>query len=551
PSRHAELVTLAQAWHLTGEAKYAEGCRMLLDSWFEQCPYPLGPHWTSSLEHGVRLVNWAVAWHLLGEAGREAGFERRWLDSIYRHCHFIAGHLSRHSSANNHLLGELMGLMVASVTWPCWPESRRWLDVARSEFEAEALKQNAPDGVNREQAIWYHHEVADMMLLVGLVGRENGVEFSASYWQRLERMLEFIAALMDAGGNVPMIGDADDARMVRWVPEAQSAVSPPQGCASPHGAHGLHVFRSLLASGAVLFERADFAVKAGRFDDKSRWLLGDAAQQRFEALAREEGTPRWTHAYPEGGYYVLGADLETPDEVRLVADAAPLGYLSIAAHGHADALAFTLSVAGRELLIDAGTYAYHTQQVWRNYFRGTSAHNTLRVDGVDQSVIGGSFLWTRHARTRCLQWAEGPDTDRWTAEHDGYMRLQHGVMHRRSVVLDKTTRRIAVTDSLHGRGRHRIELFWHFAEDCEVSQTSGKIQARNGPVTLFMTPPEGLAVRLAKGEEHPPLGWVSRAFDAKCPCTTVVAEGFVQADWQGATLIEISIQTGREHDMSG
>ena len=80
----------------------------------------------------------------------------------------------------------------------------------------------------------------------------------------------------------------------------------------------------------------------------------------------------------------------------------PLGYLSIAAHGHADALSFTLSVGGNEILIDPGTFAYHTQKRWREYFRGTSAHNTLRVDGADQSVPGGNFLWTQHSQTRVL-----------------------------------------------------------------------------------------------------------------------------------------------------
>jgi hypothetical protein len=581
PNRHAELVTLAQAWHLTGEEKYAEGCRTLLESWFAQCPYPLGVNWTSSLEHGVRLVNWAVVWGMLGAApspqssprtrgegvfSGEAGvaFRRRWLDAVYRHCHFIAGHLSRHSSANNHLLGELMGLLSASLTWPCWPESARWREQARAEFETEVLKQTALDGVNREQAIWYHHEVADMMLLVGLIGRANGVEFCPAYWERLERMLDFVAALMDVGGNVPMIGDADDAHMVRWVPEV--AAPPPRPSpvegegemhisrpsylkgqgdmhvsrSSPVEREGeLHVYRSLLATGAVLFERPDFGAKAGRFDDKSRWLLGDGAQARFEALVRQGGEARWARAFPEGGYYVLGADLGTPNEVRLVADVAPLGYLSIAAHGHADALAFTLSVAGREMLIDPGTYAYHTQKVWRDYFRGTSAHNTLRVDGVDQSVIGGNFLWTRHAAARCMEWVPGAETDSWVGEHDGYLRLPDPVTHRRQVVLDKLARHVQVDDRLDCISSHRIELFWHFSEDCDVAMEKGIIVARNNGVLLRMTVPDGLSVRLAIGDTDPPSGWVSRTFDRKVPCTTAVAAGVAQPGWRGSTTIEI------------
>ena len=191
PSRHAALVTLAQAWHLTGEGKFASGCQLLLDSWFEQCPYGVGPHWTSSLESALRLVNWSFAWHLLGGAESPVfhgaageAFRARWLTSIHQHCHFISRHLSRHSSANNHLLGELTGLFVASVTWPLWPSSERWRDSAHRELEREAVKQNTADGVNAEQAIWYHHEVADMLIVAGLVARANGCDFGSSYWQR-------------------------------------------------------------------------------------------------------------------------------------------------------------------------------------------------------------------------------------------------------------------------------------------------------------------------------------------------------------------------------
>src|SRR5690606_25392334 len=259
PSRHAQLVTLAQAWHLSGDERYAQGCATLLTAWFDQCPYPLGVHWTSSLEHAIRLVNWSFAWHLLGgqhsavfqgEAGER--LRERWLENIYLHCRFIDGHRSRHSSANNHLLGELLGLFIAAQTWPWWPRSRRWADESQRELEQQMLLQNAEDGVNREQANWYHHEVADMMLLAGLVARANGRDCTAAYWQRRRGMLDYIASIMDAGGEVPNFGDADDAIISRL---------------DPHAA-GNAVYRSLLASGAVVFGSAEFKFKAGACDDK-------------------------------------------------------------------------------------------------------------------------------------------------------------------------------------------------------------------------------------------------------------------------------------------
>lgn len=535
PNRHLELVTLAQAWYLSAESKYAEACRVLLDSWFEQCPYPLGPNWTSSLEHAVRLVNWSFAWHLLGgensllfQSQDGLAFRSRWLDMIYRHCHFIAGHFSKYSSANNHLLGEYMGLLVGAVTWPIWEQSVAWRDSAFKGFEAEALRQNAPDGVNREQATWYHHEVADMMLICGLVGQSNGIEFSSEYWSRLEAMFDFIASIMDVGGNVPMIGDSDDALMVRFSPK-----------------EGFNPYLSLIATGAVLFGRSDFKSRAGKFDDKSRWLLGDEGAARFaKTLEISGGALPQRRAFADGGYYVLGGAWGSKKEVRLVADVGPLGYLSIAAHGHADALAFSLSVGGQEILVDPGTYAYHTQKEWRNYFRGTSAHNTVRIDGLDQSVIGGNFMWLKHADIKLEAWEPGEQRDRLAASHDGYLRLADPVLHHREIVFDKAAENVCVRDTLQCKGRHQVEIYWHCHEDTEVSIEDGGVKIVRGlHYIMLCLSDQRFSVRLAKGEDQPPLGWVSRRFDYKIPSTSIVWSGEVE----GLSVLETSLTIFRDN----
>jgi hypothetical protein len=538
PNRHSELVTLAQAWRLTQDVKYAEGARTLLMSWFAACPYPLGPNWSSSLEQAVRLLNWSAAWHLIGGddsflfAGPEgAEFRRRWLDSIYQHCHFIAGHFSRYSSANNHLLGEYMGLWFGSLTWRLWRESGRWRQVAKEGLEEEAIKQNGADGFNREQAIWYHHEVADMLLLCGLAARANDDDFSDTYWRRWEAMLRVIASLMDVSGNMPMVGDSDDAMMVPLSHE-------PDFCP----------YRSLLATGAVLFDRADLARKAGRLDDKTRWLLSSrpefvdepaALDARFDALVARGVLVPVIRAFPDAGYYLLGGDFEAPTEVRLLADAGPLGYLSIAAHGHADALALWLSVGGQELLVDPGTYSYHTQKKWRNYFRGTAAHNAVRVDGIDQSLSGGNFMWLRHADARCVVWDPGREQDRWVGEHDGYRRLKDSVIHRREVLLDKQVGKLLVRDHLICRAHHRVERFWHLAEDCVIMQQGEEVLARKGGVTLRIQVrgTTAMTVEIATGWEDPPLGWVSRRFDVKVPSSTLA----ISDDIAGTTTLESEI----------
>ncbi|KAB2966462.1 MAG: heparinase [Zoogloea sp.] len=512
PNRHLELVLLAQAWRATGKRPYLDAIGVLLDSWFAQCPYPLGPNWASALEAGIRLINWATVWQIIGGADAPlfadaAGdkLRRRWLDSIWRHASFIRGHRSLHSSANNHLIGELAGLFVASITWPCWPEAGAWEAAARSGLEREILRQNSADGVNLEQATSYQQFVWDFLLFARLTARAAGRDFTPAFAQRMEAMLEYVAGIMDAGGHVPMFGDADDGL-------ASGLSLGAAGCP----------FRSQLATGAVLFRRADLARKAGQLDLRSRWLLGATAQDTFDALLQDlrPATPR--NAFPGGGIYVLGAALDTPDEIRVVADAAPLGLGGIAAHGHADALSFTLSLAGREFLVDPGTGTYHGPRSWRDGFRGTAMHNTLTLAGEDQAITGGKFMWVRKYHCTVLDWSSSAEADALVAEHDGYRRLPGQPVHRRSWHLDKAKGLLRVRDEVVGDSGQAPALHWHFAEGCEVRQAGEGLTITHDGVGLHMElPPDG-EVRILCASEAPFAGWVSRAYDQRSASTTVI-----------------------------
>ena len=521
-NRHQHIVTLAQAYALRPEPRYFSAIRTHLESWFESCPHGRGANWSSALEAAIRLINWAVAWQLLGGAASPvfraaAGgrFRRLWFESVFRHAQFIRGHLSLYSSANNHLIGEAAGLFVAALTWPCWRDARAWLKEAREILERETQLQNAPDGVNREQAVSYQQFELDLLLLSLLAGKANGERLSAGFESRIETMLEYLASIMDAGGHVPMIGDSDDGCVVKL----DQGVDPCR-------------YRSLLAAGALLFRRGDFKAKAGELDDKTRWLFGEGADGAYREIETTRAKLPVRTVFPEGGYYILGSAFETPSEIRLIVDAGPLGYQAIAAHGHADALAFTLSVGGAEFLVDPGTYAFHTRGPWRRYFRGTSAHNTVRVDGVDQSQPGGSFMWLKKASASCTLWRSEDDCDVFEGSHDGYERLPDPVTHRRKISLDKRTRRVVIEDKVLMSGAHEIELFFHCSEQCRVDPTPGGYRISRDGKTLVLRLPEapGASTRVRCGELVPVSGWVSRRFGERRPAPTIAWRARLHGD---------------------
>jgi Heparinase II/III-like protein/Heparinase II/III N-terminus len=512
PNRHLQLVTLAQAYALSGEQRYAAGFRQQLDDWIVQCPAGMGANWASALEPAMRLINWSLAWQLLGGldsalfADREGrAFRDRWLRSVYEHARFIRGFYSRHSSANNHLIGEAVGVFVASTTWPYWPQLARWGRGARQILEHEVPLQNGADGVNHEQAFAYQQFELDLLLIAVLSANAGGEPFSDAFMKRMESMVSFLATVMDAGGNVPMVGDSDDGYVVRL--SQQDDFCP---------------YRSLFASAALLFGRADLMHKAQELDDKTRWLFRGSKQRAPEAIAKPWSRPR--QAFAEGGYYLLGCDFDTSHEIRLLADAGPLGYREIAAHGHADALSFVLSIGGLPFLIDPGTYAYHADDAWREYFRGTSAHNTLTVDGRNQSESGGNFMWLWKARAGCEEFSVSDDRQVLDAWQDGYLRLDDPVAHRRRIEFDRHARRFHIDDILSMQGSHAISLYFHCHEDCDVSPDGDGLLLSRGERAVRLSLPDaiGADTRIVRGSEDPPLGWVSRRFDCKQATATIV-----------------------------
>lgn len=363
--------------------------------------------------------------------------------------------------------------------------------------------QHSADGVNREQAFAYQVFAAEFLLLAGLSAAHAKMPFSDGYWRILQRAMHFLRAVRDVGGHVPMVGDADDGIVFRLEP----------GMAGDRP--------------AMLLDLADAlwgGLAPSQYGATTQWLLGG---MELPAIPVADGQASdWNFA--DGGYLLFGNDFGQPTEIKGMLDCGPLGYLGIAAHGHADALALTLSVAGEECLVDPGTYSYWQELKWRDYFRGTSAHNTLRVDGVDQSVSGGRFMWLRKAASSVLQMPQDPAQFVFRGAHDGYLRLADPVRHVRSVQFDAATRRLAVQDRAEAREAHRLEQFWHFAPGLSVA-VEGEVLVVCGARFRLEGRFAGTQLRLhlSSASEQPPLGWYSRHYEVKVACTTlcVTADG--------------------------
>lgn len=492
PSRHQHLSALAFA--ANGEQNARHIVRAI-DSWLRANPYLTGVHWTSSLELAERMISWALLYPRIADhvAGDE-DFRRRWLESIYLHLSRIDSKLSLYSSANNHLIGELVGLFVGSSCFNFWPNCSVWRDRAQTLLEREIRTQVGEDGVNREQAISYHLFTMELFLLAFAIGRNAKHPFSADYAQRLQRMARFVDAVATSSGDLPWYGDSDDAR----------------GFVLAEDESGLQVAMQLAG---LLFAEPQWLRFRNTPTQAARALAPDLLENLGPAL-QTSVAPR--EMFADAGL----ACVRTNDgSVRLLMDFGPLGLSTTAGHGHADALSLWLAINDEYFLVDAGTYAYHSHPEWRTFFRSTAAHNTARVDGENQSEMAGRFLWGSKANAHLVRFTENSGHVIIEAEHDGYTRLPDPVVHRRTVLFERANGNVSIEDSFHCRGRHQVELFFHMHEEASVlGVVSGEAQvAWRGRRIIFSSADSNARWEILRGSENPPLGWRSRRFNQKQP----------------------------------
>jgi Heparinase II/III-like protein/Heparinase II/III N-terminus len=463
-NRHQHLVTLAKARLLSGDEKYARELMAQWRSWIKANPYPLGINWGSTLEVAFRSLSWIWVDQLVAGAAECADFRAEMAPALAFHGHYIERYLSTYFSPNTHLLGEAVALFFLGTLYPKMPRAARWREYGWEIVLREAEGQVRPDGVYFEQSLYYHVYALDFFLYARLLATRNVMKIPPAYDAVLERMLDVVAALAQAG-PAEGFGDDDGGRL--WNPRRNRT----EQMTDP------------LALGTVMYS-TEFS--AARLTEEAIWLFGNPA---VEKLARPKTNPvAGSIAFPDGGLYVL-ADSQ-PYAQAMVVDAGPQG-VGRSGHGHADALSLRLTMDGRRWLVDSGSGVYISKDpADRNTLRGTGAHNTMRVDGVDQAIADEPFSWTHIPTTQVENWVMGKSFTYFVGSHNGYARLADPVVHRRHVL------KIAggvwlVRDIALGRTEHELEIRWHFAPDLDVRRvTSGRVEVSRSTADAVSGEPE-------------------------------------------------------------
>jgi Heparinase II/III N-terminus/Heparinase II/III-like protein len=443
-NRHQHLVTLAKAYRLTGDERFAREIVSQWRSWNSENPYLIGINWASSLEVSFRAVSWIWTHALLkGTRFLTDEFEAEYLSAQALNGRHIARYLSTYFSPNTHLLGEGMALFFLGTMCPELANAETWKPLGWQIVLAQAEVQVNPDGMHFEQSLYYHLYALDFFVHAALLASANGVVLPTTFEQKLERMMN-VLFLLSRSGPPARFGDDDGGRLFDPARNRDQHLIDP------------------LATGAVLFQRADYKSLCRELREETIWLTGEQGVAEWDRL---ESSPLPLQSAPlvSSGIYVLAA---SPAKAQLVFK----GGASITQtrnHAHADAMSLILQSCGHSLLIDPGACEYVGEGGRRNLYRGTAMHNTLTVDGQDQAEPLGPFSWRQEIGAVTERWVSGETFDWIVGSHRGYSRLSRPVQHRRFVVALKTGL-FFVRDSIEGEGRHHLEISWRLSPDLQL-----------------------------------------------------------------------------------
>ncbi|NOU23298.1 MAG: alginate lyase family protein [Methyloglobulus sp.] len=331
-------VGLGLAFMETGDCRYAEKWIELTSGWIATVPVDF----LSSDVTGRRIQNWVFGhYYFVTECPTEAAtpeFYVQFLTSIHQQTSYLCQHLT---PARNHRTLELYTIFLVAVVFPELKGADSWLQFSIDELAKNAQTDLLDDGVHCELSTDYHHIVLRNFLAVKRLAVLNDIRLPTQIDSCIKKALEFSVYVHKPDGFIPSLSDGDT------------------GC-----------FLSLLQEGYELY---------------------GCEEMLYVATKGKQGTPpcHRSKAFPSGGYYILrsgwGESLEFyEDERYLVFDCGDLGAGN---HGHLDLLSFEIAAYGQSLIVDPGRYTYDESGYtnWRVLFRGTSYHNTVLVDGHNQT----------------------------------------------------------------------------------------------------------------------------------------------------------------------
>ncbi|MBK9305874.1 MAG: alginate lyase family protein [Nitrospira sp.] len=403
--------------YLHDSERSLENKRRLINDWIRHNPPGAEDAW-EPYTVSLRIVNWIKFFLTKDCTGSEEHCEElpkvEWIESLHQQALWLEHNIEYHLLAN-HYLKNGVALLFAGLYFQ-GVDAERWLRKGTKILRSELQEQFLDDGGHFERSPMYHSIcLVDYLDVVNLTQNSQGTivgDLVHEFRNTVTAALEFLNGICLPDGDIPLFNDS----------AFGIAPTPRQ-----------------------IFEYA-------------KKVIGYQVPPPSSSVA--------VNAFPQTGYYVTrkAGDM-------LVVDCGSIGPDYQPGHAHCDTLSYELTIDGQRVIVDSGVLDYEPSPE-RAYARSTKAHNTVMIDGEEQSEIWGVFRVARRARPISGQIAKNEhESVLFEGAHDGYMRLNGKPIHKRRLVHDGGQVSWIITDEVAGMGTHRMESFVHFHPDVTLVES--------------------------------------------------------------------------------
>ncbi len=464
-----------------GSAYSLEIIRSNLVTWCESHPTNRSIVWTSPIEIAIRLISLVQCRLIAGDAldpDSLATIDQLIGESVWQ----LERRLSRFSSANNHLLAEVIAIVYVGYSFKSVSAMKRRLGYYRELFEVEFLRQTHTDGFSKEQSIHYHYEILEYALVFIHLTKPNSERFLC----RVKKACAALDAFIGHDGVVPQIGDADEGALL-----------------AVHASRD-DKYRYTLAYATFLLEVGFYSSRLPPLEVRAQYPLQPYRGQSFwtfdELKIRATSTPVDVTFLKDSGYLISESQSH-----KLIYDFGDLGLGPLCAHGHSDLFSFTLNVGGRPIVIDSGTYQYHPHfSKERSYYRGAAAHNTPVPQNCDHANQVGRMQWGTTYKVESTH-SFTDNEFRIHSRHNGFQR-HRALTHAASIHANPSAGSYRFSHNFDGD--HKT-LVWpiHMPIDVEVEINQNVVRLkREGSLAATLVFESPISIALKEADISPEYG---------------------------------------------
>ena len=419
----------------------------LITDWIEKSRPGQADGW-DAYPVSLRTVNWIYGYALLADLPDLASPEAdaRFLE-LWRGSIFRQlDYLSKHLEL--HLLANhLFKNVKALVIGGLFFDQPAWLATGERLLWREIDEQVLPDGGHYERAPMYHAQTLADIIECTVLLRRFQRPLPARLIEVIERMADFLEALSDGEGRLALFNDSAN------TPETEP----------------------------------------GPIVAAARRLTGPAIGPRREN-------------FPETGYFTWQSG---DGREKIVVDAGPPSVAYNTAHAHCDLLSFELRLDGRPWIVDTGVHGYGGDP-YRHYCRSTRAHNTVTIEGEEQSEIWSTFRMGRMARL--LSAGTALTVDGWSFLGRAVHQARPDLVHERRIQRDHAGT-WTIEERIAGGPFQYAESFLHLHPDLEVTaQADGSYLVGAEGSFHRLIPFGGLVVEVIAATASSGEGWYFPAF---------------------------------------